>query len=152
MLWGWSYIKNTEEFLKKVQNMEKISQDSTLMTTYVVGLYPNILHNAGLEALKDAFDCKHNKKISTDMLVQMAEFVLTNNYFEFGQKAFHQISGIAIGTRFTPPYVWIFMDKFERELLKTQKLQPFVCLTYIDDKFFIWTHGNEELESFMKEF
>ena len=121
------------------------------MTADVVGLYPSIPHNAGLKALKDALDCRQNKKIPTDMLVKMAEFVLTNNYFEFGQKVFHQISGTAIGTKFAAPYACIFMDKFEIGFLKTQKLQPFVWFRYIDDVFFIWTHGKEELEKFVRE-
>ena len=86
---GWSYIKDTEDFLKKVQNIGKITQDSILVTADVVGLYPSIPHNAGLDGLKDTFDCSQNKKIPTDMLVQMEEFVLSNNYFNFGQKVFH---------------------------------------------------------------
>ena len=97
---GWSYIKDTKDFLDKIQNMGKISEDSMLVTADVVGLYPSIPHNAGLKALKGALDCRQNKKIPTGILVKMAEFVLTNNYFEFGQKVFHQISGTAIGTKF----------------------------------------------------
>ena len=58
---------------------------------------------------------------------------------------------MAIGTKFAPPYACIFMDKFETDLFKTQKLQPFVWLRNINDIFFIWTHGKEELENFMKE-
>ena len=73
------------------------------MTAGLVGLYPSIPHNAGLKALKDALDCRQNKKIPTDMLAKIAEFVLINNYFEFGQKVFHQTSGTAIGTKFAPP-------------------------------------------------
>ena len=96
------------------------------MTADVVGLYPSIPHNTGLKALKDALDCGQNKEIPTDMLVKMAEFVLTNNYFEFGRKVFNQMPGTAFGTKFAPPYAWIFMDKFEANFLKTQKLQPFV--------------------------
>ena len=69
--------------------MEKIPQDSILVTEVVVGLYPSILNKAGLKVLKDALDCRQNKKIPTDMFVKMAEFVPTNNYFEFGQKVFH---------------------------------------------------------------
>ena len=81
------------------------------MTADVVGLYPSIPHNAGLKALKDAFDCKQNKKIPTDMLVKMVECVPTNNYFESWQKVFHQISGTSIGTKFAPAYMCIIMDK-----------------------------------------
>ena len=106
--------------------MGKIPQDSILVTADVVGLYPSIPHNAGLKALKDALDCRQNKKIPTDMLVNMAEFFLTNNYFEFWQKVFHPISGTAIGTKFAPPYACIFMDNFETNFLKTQKLEQFV--------------------------
>ena len=83
------------------------------------------------KALKDALDCRQSKKIPADMLVKMAEFVLTNNYF--GQKVFHHISGTAIGTKFAPPYARIFMDKFETNFLKTQKLQPFVWFRCVDD-------------------
>ena len=53
--------------------------------------------------------------------------------------------------KFQPPYAYIFMDKFKIDFLKTQKFQPFVWFRYIDDVFFIWTHGKEELESFIKE-
>ena len=85
------------------------------------------------------------------MLVKITEFVLTNNYFELRQKVFHHISGITIDTKFAPSYACISMDKFETNFLKTQKLQPFVWFRYIDDVFFIWNHGKEELENFMEE-
>ena len=49
--------------------MKNIPQDSILVTADVVGLYPSMPHNAGLEALEDAFDCRQNKNIPTDMLV-----------------------------------------------------------------------------------
>ena len=77
----------------------------------------------------------------------MAEFVLNNNYFEFDSKVKEQISGTAIGTKFAPPYVCIFMDKVEREILEDTKL--WVWLRYIDI-FFIWTEGENKLESFLQ--
>ena len=43
------------------------------------------------------------------------------------------------------------MDKVETEFLKSQQLQPFLCLRYIDDIFFIWTHGEEKLTRFLSE-
>ena len=82
----------------------------------------------------------------------MAEFVLKNNLFEFNNKVFQQISGTAIGTKFTPPYACIYMDRVEQDFLKTQELQPLLWLRFIDDIFFIWTHGKEELRKFMETF
>ena len=42
--------------------------------------------HADLETLKDALDCRQNRKVPTDTLVRMAEFLLINNYFDFGKK------------------------------------------------------------------
>ena len=49
----------------------------------------------------------------------MAKFVLKNNYFEFNGKVKQQISGTAIGTKFVPTYVCIFMDEVETSFLET---------------------------------
>ena len=78
----------------------------------------------------------------------MAEFVLKNNYFEFNGSIKQQISGTAIGTKFAPPYVCIFIDKFETNFLKTQTLQPLVRFKYID-VFFLWNYGEENLKQFL---
>ena len=131
--------------------MGKIPQDYILVTADAVGLYPSIPHNAALKALRDALDCRQMKMILTDVLVKVTGFALTNNYFEFGQKVFHQISGTAIGTKFAPRYVNIFLDKFEIDLLKTQKLLSLLWCRYTNYVCFRWTNGQEELESFIKE-
>ena len=83
---GWSYLKDSGEFIKKLKNIDHIPQDTIMVTEDVVGLYPSIPHDAGLEALRKALYNRENKKISTDDLTKMAEFVLKNNYFEFNGK------------------------------------------------------------------
>ena len=122
-----------------------------MVTADVVGLYPSIPHEAGLEALKKALDNRTEKKVSTEDLLKMAKFVLKNNYFEFNGKVKQQISGTAIGTKFAPPYACIFMDDVETRFLETQEFKPLVWFRYIDDVFFIWNHGQEKLDSFLEE-
>ena len=68
------------------------------MTADVVGLYPIIPSKTGLRRLKEVLDRREEKKISTENLVKITEFVLKNNYFEFNAQVKHQISGTAIGT------------------------------------------------------
>ena len=43
------------------------------------------------------------------------------------------------------------MDRLENELLQSQEFNRFVGYRYINDIFFIWTHGEEELELFLDE-
>ena len=45
-----------------------------------------------------------NKSTPNEDLVKMAEFVLKDSYVEFNSTVKHQISGTAIGTKFTPTY------------------------------------------------
>ena len=47
-----SYIKNTNDFLSKLKNLKKVSDNAILVTADVAGFYPSIPHNEGLEALK----------------------------------------------------------------------------------------------------
>ena len=75
----------------------------------------------------------------------MAKFVLKNNFFEFNSRTKQQISEIAIGTKFTPPYACIFMDKVETEFLDKELLKLWFWLRYIDDIFFVQTHSKESL-------
>ena len=59
---------------------------------------------------------------------------------------------MAIEPKFAPPYACIYMDQVEQKFLATQINQPLIWLRYIDDIFFIWTHGEKELEKFMSSF
>ena len=61
----------------------------------------------------------------------MVEFALKNNLFEFNN-VFQQISGTAVGTKFAPPYAWIYMDRVGQDFLEKQELQSLLWLRYID--------------------
>ena len=105
---GASYIKDSNDFEYKIRNID-IPNDALLVTADIVGLYPSIPHEAGLSTLREALDKRTCKEIPTENLIKMAEFVLKNN-FEFDTNVYQQISGTAIGTKFSPPYACIFMD------------------------------------------
>ena len=87
----------------------KVSGGFFLVSADVVGLYPTILHKEGTLALKSRLVEQTSSKIPTNDLVKLAEFVLKNNFFEFNNKIKQQISGTAIGTKFAPPYVFIYI-------------------------------------------
>ena len=93
---GRSYVKDTQVFLEKLKHLGKVPSNAILVTADVVGLYPSIPHEAGLEGLYKKLEERVEKKIASSNLVNMAEFVLKNNYFEFNSKVKKQISGTAI--------------------------------------------------------
>ena len=129
--------------------MPPLPENALLCTIDVVGLYPSIPHDEGLQALKRAMDEREDKSVSTESLIVPAQLVLKNNYFEYSSRIFRQNKGTAIGTKFAPPYAILFMAAFEEDALKKYHFQPWLWWRYIDDIFLIWEHGREELEKFI---
>ena len=62
---GWSYIKDSQDFINKSRKLGKTPDNAILVTADVVSLYPSIPHNVGLRALKEAIDKREQKKNST---------------------------------------------------------------------------------------
>ena len=130
---GWSYIKDSGDFLKKIRNIGNIPENAILVTAEVVGLYLNIPHNAGLKALTSMLEAREHKAVSTDDLIKMACFALENNYFAFNGDVKKQISGTAIGTKFAPPYWYKVGTKFGTKLLQSWYKDWYkVCTAFMD--------------------
>ena len=101
---GASYIKDSNDFMNKVKNID-IRNDALQVTANVVGLYRSIPHEVGFGALRNASEKRNFKKIPTENLIKMAEFDLKNNYFESDNSVFQQISGTDIGTKLKIPFL-----------------------------------------------
>ena len=104
-----SYIKDTNDFLRKLDALPSLLYNIILCTIDVVGLYPNIDLEDGLVAMRKALDAREDKTVSTDSLIELAECVLKNNIFEHNTFFYKQLKGTAIGTKMAQPYAIIFM-------------------------------------------
>ena len=144
-----SYLKDTNDFLRKLRDLPALPKDTLLCTIDVVGLYPNIPHSDGLDAIRKALDQRIDKNISTESLLDLAECVIKNNIFEHNNRFFKQKQGTAIGTKMAPPYAILFMADLEEKFLESSPLKPYVWWRYIDDIFLIWEHGKENLLKFL---
>ena len=89
--------------------------------------------------------------MTTDILVELANIVIKNNYFQFLNKTFKRKRGTAIGTKFAPPYSILFMADLEKRLLSDIDLTPYIWWRYIDNIFLIWEHGEESLKLFLEK-
>ena len=56
-----SYIKDTNDFLKKLRELPNLPKDFLLCTVDVVGLYPNIPHDDGLAVLRNVLEKREEK-------------------------------------------------------------------------------------------
>ena len=118
MQMGWSYIKDSVDFIKKTRNVGSVPENNILVRADVVGLHPSIPHDAELKALRELLDKTDQLTIPTSELIRMADFVLKNNYVEFYRQIKQQIFGTAIGTKFAPPYACFLWIKLKLLLLR----------------------------------
>ena len=58
---GRSYIKDSGDFLKKIKHLGSLPENAILVTADVVGPYPSIPHEAGLQALEEALENRNQK-------------------------------------------------------------------------------------------
>ena len=98
-----SYIKDTNNLLRKIVCLPPLLDDIFLCTIDVVGLYSNVPHDEGLIALRKSLESREDKTITTDSLMDLAECVLKNNIFEYNLSFFKQLRGTAIRTKMALP-------------------------------------------------
>ena len=78
---GKSYIKDSGDFIEKIKSLKNLPESAILVTADVVGIYPSIPHDNGLEVLERRLEQRKEKTIPTQDLIKMADFVLKNNFF-----------------------------------------------------------------------
>lgn len=99
-----SYIKDTTDFLQKLNTLDKLQVDSFLVTVDVISLYTNIPHKDGIRATKYALETRTTKEPQTSVLLRPLHFILTRTAFKFNNRFYEQISGTTMGTKCAPSY------------------------------------------------
>jgi hypothetical protein len=142
-----------------------LDKNSCLLAADVENLYPSIDLSDGLSALK-CFLYNYKKtdssvKISSfdiEFILDCAEFILKNNYLEFGDSIWKQIKGTAMGTPFAVTYACIYLHEIENKIFITMVKSssyfndlPMQYFRYIDDIFGIFKSYNAAIK-FVKEF
>ena len=56
---GLSYVRDSQHFLEKIKPIGNVPENAIFVIADVVGLHPNIPHQAGLKALKEALEKRY---------------------------------------------------------------------------------------------
>ena len=109
-----SYVKDTQDFLKKLEKVNDIPQESLLVTLDVKSLYTNISNNEGIRAVKESYEKYKEKTVSTKVIIKtFLSLILTMNNFVFNCTHYLQTMGCAMGTVCAAPYANISMANVE---------------------------------------
>ena len=144
-----SYVKDTTDFIKKIEAIDHVSDDSYLVSLDVRSLYTNIHHTEGIKAVKQKFK-KSKPSISIKVILTFLKIILTLSNFVFSGINYVQKKGCAMGTNCAPSYANIFVDWFEEKFPLLANLSDFY-LRFIDDIFLIWNGTKTEFDDFFKK-
>ena len=147
-----SFLKDTSDFLNKLESMGNISDSEYICTMDVTSLYTNVPHEEGLEALKHYMELRETQSPSTDFIIDLTRVVLTKNYFKFENNFYLQIQGVSMGSPFSPNYANLFMGKFEEDhVYSNNPYKSYIrgWCRFIDDVFFLFSGPVELLNEFL---
>ena len=146
-----SYIKDTTHFLNIIKNLKIDNENCIIGTLDVTSLYTQIPHEEGLKAAHDALNNKRlpNQNPKNKSIIELMKLVLTCNNFQFNKTNYLQLQGTAMGTRMAPSYATIYLSALEDKILDAYPLKPTVWKRFLDDIYFEWNHGEEELKKWL---
>lgn len=142
------YLCNSTDLIKVLSSFT-IPKNSTLVTLDIVNLYPSIPQQQCLKTIYEELRNKqHLLMFDPNLIIQLLEIHLHNNFFSFADCIFHQTIGIPMGASFSPTAANIFMSVFFRSFFQVNNFTPLLFKRYIDDVFMIW-HDTQSLSSFV---
>ena len=143
------YIRDTQDFIKKIKELGHIPEGAILCTLDVSSLYTNIPNNEGILAVVEKIRSDPSKTPIANFILDLLKLVLHSMNFTFHGDHYLQTGGTAMDTSVAPNYANLFMDRFETEALAGFPLKPLTWKRFIDDIFMIWTHGEQSLKQFI---
>ena len=147
-----SYVRDTTDFLQKLDKVKNIPKDCLIVTVDVKSLYTNIPNNEGIKAGREAYDNHPTKTVAAKVIITFLSLILTLNNFVFNSINYLQIVGCAVDTICAPVYANTFMAQFVKQHIYLDiKNKSILYLQYIDDIFMIWTGTKQELPIFLEK-
>ena len=96
---GKVFIKETADFLNKLKDLHELLKEAILVAADVVELYSKKPNAEGLQVLCKQYDKFLYKKLHTEDMIKMMDFVIKKPLFEFNSKFYRQTSRSVVGNK-----------------------------------------------------
>lgn len=132
-------------------NKRQFAPNSKILCADVTSLYPSIPIQYGLNKMREMIKIMKKRfqmDINDELTMQLLEWVLNNNYFEFNNVVYKQLTGTAMGTPVAPVYANIVLFFHDQQCIR---LEPQLYMRYLDDLFIV-TNNDEQAHSIISVF
>ncbi|CAF5011502.1 unnamed protein product [Rotaria sp. Silwood1] len=146
------YIKDSFEFVKKIKEIVLEKYKTYIKCSFdVESLYSNVPVNEAIEITLDylytprkLIDVPFNR----DQMKTLLNLSITDAPFQFHNKIYKQIDGVAMGNPLAPIIADLWMQKMEEKLNRFRTNRPIAWLRYVDDIFCLFTISETKIKDF----
>ena len=147
-----SHIKDTTDFINKIEQIRDITNNTILVTMDVKSLFTQIPHSEGISPVARTLEKMKESKMSNRVIIKFLSLTLYLNSFEFNGKHYLQTKGSSMGSKNSCRYADIFMDAFEVKHIYPQiNGKHLAYYHFVDDIFIVWNGEMEELLRFFDD-
>jgi len=128
------------EFADQVANLE-ISDDEAMVSFDVVSLFTAIPVEKACEYIRKKLNedttLHLRTSLTSDEIISLLDFTLSNNYLVYNDSIYKQIHGCAMGSPVSPVVANLCMEIIEESAISASATPPKVWKRYVDDSFVI---------------
>jgi hypothetical protein len=134
-------ITNAEQLIPTLKSI-KLGNDARLCSFDVKSLFTSVPRDMVLKALREKLKNDNtllDRTILTpDQICTLIDFCMQSTFFQFGNEFYEQNSGLAMGSSLSPILAEIYMQAFEKNVLKKCPKKPILIVRYVDDYLVIF--------------
>ena len=133
-------LEDARNFLSRLNQLSDIPD--------MMGFYPHLPHEEGLETMKRYLDKREDQSVSSDSLYKLAKIILKAYLFQFGTRCIPSNLGHCYWHEICTTLCKHFMAGLEEEIFRNTEFQPLLWLRYWDGIFCLWSDTIEKLKEF----
>ncbi|CAJ0926949.1 unnamed protein product [Ranitomeya imitator] len=148
-----SFLLGTGDFLKTIQQLDKVPTESYLVTFNVKDLYTSIPHQHGIESVNKLLSQAGMIPDQANLCLELLSIVRTKKNVLFQDRYYLQNRGTAMGSNVAPPYANCYMADYKSTVIYASQLYQDNVLMwnhFIDEIFCIWQGTAESLHLFFQ--
>ena len=133
-------------FIHCILNNVKVPPTACLACLGIESLYTNISFDKAIKVIFKIFS-GHPRLV---LYLHLLRFVLKNNIFQFNDRIYHQVRGIAMGTTMAPALALVVVAYYEESYLENLQQRPLLWRRCIDDVLTIWPYTKGDSQKFFR--
>ena len=145
-----SYVRDSFDFVEKIKHI-KLDENDLLITGDVNSLYTNMNLNRTVAVIRRLFKKVPEIGRPDNLIIELLDFTLKHNDFEFNNEFFLQTCGCAMGKKYSPGLANLYLETLDKFIIN-YKIKPKIYLRYLDDIFLIMNKSpNLDIQAFEVE-